>query len=78
MKNLYNIYSEKNLGIMHIVKRDGRWDFKNAKRGNPELAKVAILKAPKKTAKQALVGFSIPLATASFVGEHKVDLVLPH
>lgn len=77
MQNLYDVYSKKNLWIMHMVKRDGGWDFRNpVEKGNHELAKSAILKAPKKAMKQASADSFVPLAAASYVVKLKVDLVI--
>lgn len=48
----YDIYFEKILGIMHMVKHNGGWDFrKPAEKGNLNLAKVEIPKAPKRVVK---------------------------
>lgn len=77
MRTSYDMYSKKNLGIMHMVKRYGGWDFRNfVERGNPKLAKSTVPKALKKVVKQTLIGSSILLIAASFMVEHKVDLVV--
>lgn len=76
MRLFYDIYFEKNLAIMYMVKRDGGWDFKNSgERGNPELAKSATPKAPKNAVKQTFVGSFILLALTSLVVEQKLGLV---
>lgn len=76
IKISYDIYSKKTLGIMHMVKHDSGWDFRNpTKRGNPSSTKFASPKAPKNAMKQSFAGSFVLFVVASLVVEQKLDLV---
>lgn len=76
MQISYDIYSEKTLGIMHMVKCNSGWNFRNpTKRGNLDSIKAVIPKVPKKAMKQFFAGSSILFVIASSVVEYKANLV---
>lgn len=76
MRIIYDIYSKKNLGIMHLVKRDGTGDFKNPKEKRiPMMVKFTIPKPTKKSAKMVSPRSFVPSTTTSFMLETKVDML---
>lgn len=71
-----DIYYEKTLRIMHMVKRNGGWNFRNpTKRGNLDSARATIHKVPKKAMKHSFALSSVLSVITSSAVEQKVDLV---
>lgn len=58
MRTIYDVYNKKNLRTIHIIKKNGAWEFKNPKEKEVlEIVNATALKVAKKSIKNGLNWF---------------------